>query len=87
MDIGNYTFTDVDHSYEFVWDFINKNDPNIVLRIHEDRGMIILFKKTGDKVETTTWTPREKVQRTVDTEIYDRIRKEALEGVEKQWQL
>lgn len=84
LDIGDYTFTDVDHSYDFVWDFINKNNPHIVLRIHEDRGMVILYKEEGDKVEATTWTPREKVQRTLDIELFNKIRNEALEGVEKQ---
>ena len=58
-DIGDYTFTDIDTSTPFIINFTDKNNPNILLRINEDRDNIVLFIKQPDNtVEATNWLLR-----------------------------
>ena len=61
LDIGDYTFTDMNKPDPFVGDFTNKSNPDILFRIHEDRMSFILYKKLDDgRVDVTTWRLGEK---------------------------
>ncbi len=55
-DIGDYTFTDINTSTPFITDFTNKNNPNVILRVNEDRDNMVLFLKQPDNtVKATNW--------------------------------
>lgn len=57
IDIGDYTFDEghVDNS-EYIMEFTSKNNPNVWLRINDDRIAVVLIKKVDDEtVEVTSW--------------------------------
>lgn len=67
LDIGDYTFTDMNKPDPFVWDFRNKNNPNVLFRVHEDRMSFILYKKLDDgRVDVTTWRLGKKMHKIFD---------------------
>ena len=67
FDIGDYQFTDMNKPDPFVWDFTDKNNPNIMFRINEDRLAFTLYKKLNDKqVDVTTWRLGKKIHKVFD---------------------
>lgn len=67
IDIGDYTFTDMNKPDPFVWDFTSKDNPNIYLRLNEDRNSVVLFKlNDDDSVTATSWIHNEKITRKLD---------------------
>ena len=73
IDIGDYTFTDLNKPDPFVWDFTNKSNPNIIFRVHEDRLSFILYKKLDDgRVDVTTWRLGKKLHKIFEnSQIFD----------------
>ncbi len=59
INIGEYTFTDMDDSTPYIKKFTNKNNPNILLKINEDHDNILLFQRQPDNtVNATNWSLR-----------------------------
>lgn len=55
-DIGNYTFTDIDTSTPLIKDLTNKNNPDVLFRVNEDRDNMVLFLRQSDgTVKATNW--------------------------------
>lgn len=57
IDIGNYTFDEghVDNT-EYMMEFTSKNNPDVWLRINDDKTAVIPIKKVDDEtVEVTSW--------------------------------
>lgn len=73
LDIGDYTFTDMNKPDPFVWDFKSESNPNIKFRIHEDRMSFILYKKLEDgRVDVTSWRLGKKLHKIFkDSSVFD----------------
>ena len=62
IDIGNYTFNEayIDDS-GYIMEFINTENPDVWLKINDDRVAILLIKKVSDdEVQVTSWRMGEK---------------------------
>lgn len=55
VDIGDYTFTNVEKIGEFIYKYTNEKNPNTVLIFNDDRQAIQLYELIGDKVKITVW--------------------------------
>ena len=67
LDIGDYTFTDINKPDPFVWDFTNKTNPDILFRIQEEKMFFRLYKKLDDgRVDVTTWRLGKKMHKIFD---------------------
>lgn len=70
IDIGDYTFTDFERSKDgFIRTFTNKDDPNTILRINDDRVSIVLcLIQPDDTVKVTSWRMGKKHMNTLPRE-------------------
>lgn len=73
VDIGNHTFTDMEEKYDgYVLEFTNKNDPNTVLRLNDDRMAVLLLEIRDDnKVNATSWRAGKTFNKTFTREEMD----------------
>ncbi len=57
VDIGNHNFTDIEEKADgYILEFTNKDDPNTVLRLNDDRMNVLLLEIQGDDmVKATSW--------------------------------
>lgn len=65
IDIGDYSFDNayMDNSL-FVMEFTSKTNPDVWLRINDDRLSVIRIKKVSDDVvEVTSWNPHGKMSK------------------------
>ena len=74
-DIGDYTF---DKAYmdntRFLMEFTSKENPDVWLRINDDRGIIRLIKKTDNRtVNVTQWLRGEKTNKEFPLEKFKPI--------------
>ena len=72
VDIGNHTFTDKRELDDgFILELTDKNNPNVILRLNDDRMSVVLLEVQNDnQVRATSWRMGKKFNNTFPIEMF-----------------
>jgi hypothetical protein len=72
VDVGDYTFTDMDDDLDtYLTTFTNKDNPDVIVRIDNGRAIVnLLIILDDENVEVTSWRYGNKVKKVFPRKVF-----------------